>query len=195
MLGACTDAKQTTPRYTSARAPTSKGEQVSDLLDRIRKELTTRVNELRPLHEEHARLEMALRALNEAGTSGSRAANSPQGNGRRRAGQKKTPAKPHSANSRKRTPRGANREAVLRALHDRPGVSSAELAAVSGVERNTLYALLTRLVIEGELEKQALPSGRNGYALTTRPSEFTDPATSTEAEAESSAPPSDSATQ
>jgi DNA-binding IclR family transcriptional regulator len=40
---------------------------------------------------------------------------------------------------------------VLRAVQERPGATSAELAAVSGVQPSTLYALLTRLVNDGEL--------------------------------------------
>jgi DNA-binding IclR family transcriptional regulator len=54
---------------------------------------------------------------------------------------------------------------VLRAVEDRAGATSAELAAVSGVERNTLYGLLARLVKEGELQTRTLPTGRTGYAL------------------------------
>lgn len=131
--------------------------------------MTTRVNELRPLIQEHNRLEDALRALNETGDPAtSRAANNKSSGGkpRRTRQEKKAPA-----STRKRAPRGANREAALSVLRERPGVSSAELAVASGVPRNTLQVLLTRLVKEGMVEKQELPSGR-GYALTeTRASE------------------------
>lgn len=80
------------------------------------------------------------------------------------------PAKPRArkappATVRKRAPRGANREAVLRAAQQRAGATSAELASVSGVERNTLYALLARLVKTGELQTRALPTGQTGYVL------------------------------
>jgi hypothetical protein len=128
-----------------------------DLLDRIRAEMRTRLAELRPLVDEHRRLEAALQALGDATTPSESA--SPASAARPR-GPKPTPAKP-----RKRAPRGANREAVLRAVKDRPGTTSTELANVSGVERNTLYGLLTRLVNAGELQTQSLPTGRTGYAL------------------------------
>jgi hypothetical protein len=62
-----------------------------------------------------------------------------------------------------RAPRGANREAVLRAVNERPDVSARELAAVSGVHGGTLYALLRTLVERGELEKLTLPGGQTGY--------------------------------
>ena len=135
-----------------------------DLLDRVHNELTARLRELRPLVEEHKRLEAALGALNEiqSATPRPRATNaSAAAATRRRAGRNGA-----SANSRKRAPRGANREAVLRALHERPGASSGEIAAVSGVERNTLHGLLARLIKDGELEKRALPSGSTGYVVT-----------------------------
>ncbi len=66
---------------------------------------------------------------------------------------------------RRRAPRGANREAVLRVVAERPGVTSRELAAASGVQGGTLSALLRTLVSRGELEKRSLPGGRTGYAL------------------------------
>jgi hypothetical protein len=45
---------------------------------------------------------------------------------------------------RKRAARGANREAVLRVIGARPGVSARELAAASEVTGGTLYALLRK---------------------------------------------------
>ena len=133
---------------------------MAELLDRIRVEISTRLTELRPLVDEHRRLEAALRALSEP-TSKAPApppVSSPvRASPRARA---KAPARP-----RKRAPRGANREAVLRVVTDRPGATSAELAALSGVERNTLNGLLARLVKAGELQARQLPTGRTGYAL------------------------------
>jgi len=66
---------------------------------------------------------------------------------------------------RRRASRGANREAVLRVVAERPGVTTRELAAASGVKGGTLSALLRTLTQRGELEKRALPGGRTGYAL------------------------------
>jgi IclR helix-turn-helix domain len=68
-----------------------------------------------------------------------------------------------------RAPRGANREAVLGAIGERPGVSVRELAAASGVTGGTLYALLRTLTQRGEIDKQQLPSGHTGYTLATTP--------------------------
>lgn len=122
--------------------------------------MSTRVAELRPLVDEHRRIEAALRALGDATIDVPAAPASPPAPARARAG------KATAATRRKRAPRGANRNALLRALDDRPGATGAELATVSGVERNTLQSLLTRLVKEGQVQTQSLPTGRTGYILS-----------------------------
>lgn len=136
-----------------------------DLLDRIREELNARLDELRPRVDEHGRLEAAMHALASVrlGPTSTASASAPVKTTKARA-QKMPPAK-----RRKRAPRGANRQAVLRAASERPGATSAELAGVSGVEPNTLSGLLGRLVKAGELQTRALPTGRTGYALAGPP--------------------------
>jgi hypothetical protein len=129
-----------------------------DLLDRIRSEMSTRLAELRPLVDEQRRLEAALHALGDATSNAPAALASP-------AAPAKRPAPKPVATRRKRAARGANREAVLGALKDRPGATSAELSNVSGVDRNTLYGLLARLVKDGALQTHSLPTGRTGYSL------------------------------
>lgn len=129
-----------------------------DLLDQIRAEMSTRLAELRPLVDEHRRLEAALQALGDATRKAPAAPATSAAPAKRRA--PKAVAK-----RRKRAARGANREAVLGAVKDRPGVTSAELSSVTGVDRNTLYGLLARLVKAGELQIRSLPTGRTGYSL------------------------------
>ena len=70
-----------------------------------------------------------------------------------------------AAPARKRAPRGANREAVLRVIRARPGVTPRELASASGVTGGTLSALLRTLTQRGELEKRTLAGGQTGYVL------------------------------
>jgi hypothetical protein len=130
------------------------------LLDRIRTEMSTRLAELRPLVDEHARLGAALQALGDVDSRTPVPASVAPAAGSRSRASKTTPA-----TVRKRAPRGANRLAVLQAAEERPGATSAELATVSGVQGNTLHALLARLVKSGELQKQTLPTGRIGYTL------------------------------
>jgi hypothetical protein len=67
--------------------------------------------------------------------------------------------------ARPRAPRGANREAVLRTVAARPGVTLRELTAATGVRPSSLPPLLRTLTLRGELEKRRLPNGQTGYAL------------------------------
>jgi hypothetical protein len=70
-----------------------------------------------------------------------------------------------AARSAPRAPRGANREAVLRAVAARPGLTLRELTAATGVKPSSLPPLLRTLTLRGELEKRRLPNGQTGYAL------------------------------
>ena len=208
---------------------------MSELLDRVRREIRERLESTRAAVFEYERLEAALHAL---GDAGSRATRAVRGGGRgsrapgaaessRTAGKPSTRARTSkrpaatsstarrgarararaasasprprkaaggrersrpSASSRApstrakkstpvpadaatpargRTPRGANREAVLRVVGERPGVTARELAAASQVTGGTLYTLLRRLTDDGTLEKRELPGGQAGYALAT----------------------------
>jgi len=181
---------------------------VSELLDRIEKEIRERLAATRAAMVEHERLQAALHALTDAGEDAARAVKS-RATGRgsakpapgptapsfspARAGASEettTPAKPRAKRSRaaarapsarKRAARGANREAVLRVVGERPGVTASEISTASGVQRATLSTLLRTLVSRGELEKRSLPSGRTGYALARNaPAQETDTTRSTE---------------
>jgi IclR helix-turn-helix domain len=118
---------------------------MAELLDRIHAEIRERLEASRAAAQEYERLEAALAAMGGPARS---AAPAP----RRR------PAEP-------RAPRGANRDAVLRALEERPGASASELAAASGVARPVLYGVLNRLIEAGEVAKEELPGGATGYKL------------------------------
>ena len=136
---------------------------MADLLDRIRDELHARIEDLRPLVDEQRRLEAALQALGESSRT------APAVSSAKAPSPARATRKPASGQPRKRAPRGANRDAVLRAVRVQPGATSAELASASRVGRNTLYALLARLVKDGALQASKLPSGRTGYSLSEPP--------------------------
>jgi hypothetical protein len=133
---------------------------MSDLLDRIADEIRERLDASRAAVVESERLEAARRALD--GSDGSA---SPAVRPRRQqaAAPRQRPAT-RRGSARKRAPRGANREAVLRVVGERPGVTTPELAVATGVERNTLYALLATMTKRGELERRQLPGNKTGYA-------------------------------
>jgi len=64
---------------------------------------------------------------------------------------------------RTRAPRGANREAILSVVGDRPGTTAAEIADVTKISRAVTYNTLAKLVEQGKLEKTELPGGQTGY--------------------------------
>jgi predicted HTH transcriptional regulator len=70
---------------------------------------------------------------------------------------------PARRNSRPRAPRGANREAVLTAVGERPGVTAATIADVTKISKAVTYNTLAKLVAQGKLEKTELPGGQTGY--------------------------------
>lgn len=67
-----------------------------------------------------------------------------------------------------RAPRGANRDAVLRAVAVRRGVTLRELEAATRVKRSSLPKLVRTLTLRGELEKIMRPDGQIGYVLVGR---------------------------
>ncbi len=129
--------------------------------------MSTRFAELRLLVDEQQRLQGALQVLGDVPSTAAAAPASAAVRAKPRA------RKPTPPTRRTRAPRGANREAVLRAVKERQSATSAELATVSRVERNTLSGLLAPLVKDGELQTHSLPTGRSGYALAESRSDET----------------------
>jgi hypothetical protein len=74
---------------------------------------------------------------------------------------------PARRNARPRAPRGANREAVLTAVGERPGVTAATIADVTKISKAVTYNTLAKLVEQGRLEKTELPGGQTGYKTAT----------------------------
>ncbi|MDA0162488.1 hypothetical protein OM076_19600 [Solirubrobacter ginsenosidimutans] len=71
-----------------------------------------------------------------------------------------------SASPRKvkpRAPRGANREAIVRVVGERPGVSAAEISDVTKISRAVTYNTLAKLIEQGQIAKTELPGGQTGY--------------------------------
>jgi sugar-specific transcriptional regulator TrmB len=70
---------------------------------------------------------------------------------------------PRKARTRTRAPRGANREAILSVVGERPGVSAAEIADVTKISRAVTYNTLAKLIEQGRIAKTELPGGQTGY--------------------------------
>ena len=110
------------------------------------KEVERELASVQPLVRERERLEVAL-SMAPFATSVRPAA-------------KAAPARKPSTGTR--APRGANREAIMKLVGERPGVSAAEIADVTKISRAVTYNTLSKLVQQGLLAKSELPGGQTG---------------------------------
>ncbi|MGZ8512280.1 MAG: hypothetical protein ACXWWL_02465 [Candidatus Limnocylindria bacterium] len=129
----------------------SEREPVADFLDEKRKEIQTRLKELRPLVDEFHRLEAAERALSGVEGKPAAATTTPR---RRRS----TRA---SSNGRRGRPRGSGTRAAqaLSLVGERPGITIPELAEAMGIKQNYLYRVMPGLAEDGKVTK----SGRGWH--------------------------------
>ncbi len=150
---------------------------MTDFLDEKRREITERLNELKPLVEEFNRLEAAAIAL--AGAIGSAASDAGQavtrGRGRPRgssshkkatratatatAAAPKTARKPGRRAGRRKGS-GTRAAEALSFVQGQPGITIPELAAKMGINQNYLYRVLPGLEKEGKIRKE----GRGWHA-------------------------------
>ena len=130
----------------------SEREPVADFLDEKRKEIQTRLKELRPLVDEFHRLEAAERAL--SGVEGKPAAAATTTTRRRRSPRS-------SSNGRRGRPRGSGTRAAqaLSLVGERPGITIPELAEAMGIKQNYLYRVMPGLAEDGKVTK----SGRGWH--------------------------------
>jgi predicted HTH transcriptional regulator len=128
---------------------------MADLVSQIQRDIEQRLQELRPLLQEKEQLEAVLAAL----TNGHHAA--PTERSRARAAVAPAARAPYAGGKRRRAPRGANREAILKVVQERPGVSAAEVAAVTKIAKPTVHTTISQLKRKGILEAE----GANGVRL------------------------------
>jgi len=109
---------------------------MADFLDEKRREIEARLKELRPLVEEHDRLQKAAAALAGVGNGGTR---------------------PRQARRRGRgRPRGTGKRAqqALELVRARPGITIRELSEAMGIHANYLYRVMPTLESEGQVVKR-----------------------------------------
>ena len=109
---------------------------MADFLDEKRREIEARLKELRPLVDEHDRLQKAAAALAGVGNGGTRQ-RAPRRRGRGR-------------------PRGTGKRAqqALELVRARPGITIRELADAMGIHANYLYRVMPTLESEGKVVKR-----------------------------------------
>lgn len=130
---------------------------MADLVGQIQRDIEQRLAELRPLIEEKEQLEAVLAALTNGSAGGAVAAPRARATTTPRAAARA----PYAAGKNRRAPRGANREAILSVVRERPGVSAAEVAAITRIAKPTVHTTISQLKRKGILE----PEGSGGVKL------------------------------
>jgi predicted nuclease of restriction endonuclease-like RecB superfamily len=114
-----------------------------DLIGRTKRELRERIAKLEAAQDELPRLKRALAALEDKPA--------PASSGRARS------TRADGRSSGRRRPRGANRDAILTVIRERPGVSVGEVANVvskEGVKKNVVYTTVNKLTKDGLVVKR-----------------------------------------
>ena len=119
---------------------------MTDFLDEKRKEIEARLRELRPLVEEHNRLEQAASAR--AGV-GKQSASSPPRRRRRSSGD----GRRSGARGRPRGS-GARAKQALELVRAQPGITISQMADAMQIKANYLYRVMPTLESEGQVAKR-----------------------------------------
>jgi hypothetical protein len=119
-----------------------------DLLARILREIRDRKRAAAAAYEEYGRLEDALAALGQLQVG--------RTSGRRSTRRSRPPAQ----GRRRRAAPGANRDAILAVVRDRPGVSVGEVAQATGIPRTTVAPTMWRLLARRGRRARRAPGRR-----------------------------------
>ena len=119
---------------------------MADFLDEKRKEIDSRLRELRPLVDEYQRLEKAAAALSGVGVRSAPARSQNRSGTRRR---KRTGAP-------RGRPKGSGKRAIQahELVKSQPGITIPELADAMGIQSNYLYRVMPTLESEGKIRKE-----------------------------------------
>jgi hypothetical protein len=121
-----------------------------ELLDEIRSDIKTRIDELRPLVREAETLQRVLDALGDASPSTQRTT----------PPSRRTRSARESGTARTPRPRPAVRAVVVDYVRANPGSTAGDVAKALGLNRNSLGTRLTQLAKSGELVK-----AKRGYSV------------------------------
>lgn len=133
---------------------------MSDVIAGLRRDLEQRLKDIERELAGHEPLLIEREQIQAALASPPFAADAPS-----RPAAKRAPAAAKAP--AKRAPRGANREAILKVVGERPGVTASEISDVTKIARAVTYNTLAKLVENGQLEKTELPGGQTGYKVAT----------------------------
>jgi hypothetical protein len=120
---------------------------MADFLEEKKKEISQRLEELRPAVDEYQRLEAAHRALEGVGSR-------PASTGAPRARRRSTT--PGAGGGRRGRPKGSGTRAkeALTLVTGQPGITIPEMAQKMGIQQNYLYRVLPGLEQDGQVRKE-----------------------------------------
>ena len=123
---------------------------MADFLEQKKKEISKRMEELRPMVDEYHRLEAAHRALEGVNTGGGKSAG---GGGAARTTGRRTGG---GGGGRRGRPRGSGTRAneALTIVREQPGITIPEMAQKMGIQQNYLYRVLPGLEQDGRVRKE-----------------------------------------
>ena len=127
---------------------------MTDFLAEKRQEIKNRLDEIRPLVDEAARLEAALTALDGA-TGRPATAPAPRRGGTRKTG-KTSRTKKSGGTGRPGRGRGSGKRSqeALALITKQPGITISEMAKTMGIRQNYLYRIVPALEKEGKVRKE-----------------------------------------
>ena len=122
---------------------------MADFLEDKKKEISQRMEELRPLVDEYHRLEAAHRALEGVNTTGGGGGGTTTRTTTRRS-------RGGGGGGRRGRPRGSGTRAneALSIVREQPGITIPEMAQRMGIQQNYLYRVLPGLEQDGMVRKE-----------------------------------------
>jgi len=126
---------------------------MADFLDEKRREIKSRLDEIKPLVDEYSRLEAALQALD--GVPASATATATRAAPRRVRATPVTGARRGAGTGRRGRPKGSGTRGkeALELVTNQPGITIPEMAAAMGIKQNYLYRVLPALQKDGKVKK------------------------------------------
>ena len=134
---------------------------MTDFLEEKKREIKSRMDELKPLVDEFHRLQAAHDAL--GGVDTPARSGSPRRGGGGGASKRSSPAASNGASRGRGRPKGSGTRAkeALQQVKDRPGITIPEIAEAMDIKQNYLYRVMPDLQKEGLVRKE----GRGWHAL------------------------------
>ena len=118
---------------------------MADTLDQIEQQVSARMRELEPLVEEYRQLQIVAESLR-----AKRAAAEPAKRTRSQGDARSTRSGGGSG-TRRRAPRGQNRERILALVGERPGITNREIADTTGIGRRVVATAISKYKRDGLL--------------------------------------------